>query len=109
MLGPDGLPLLKTSTYASCGSNCYAISGAPTDVLSNGEITYWSPTLNNGGAGRTSDVTLTSTATVTLPFNVSFNFFPPNGTGSSDSNGFQAALLSGTLNAPTAATISFSI
>jgi len=107
-LGPDGLPVLNTSTYG-CLSNCYNPVGAPTDVTASGEITYWSPLLNKGGAGGTSDVTETSTANITLPFNVPQNFFSPNGTGTSDKNGFQAAILSGTLNAPTAENISFTI
>lgn len=107
-LGPDGLPVLNTAAYG-CTSNCYSSTGAPTDVLANGEITYWSPTLNNGGTGGTSDVTQTGTGIVTLPFNVSSNFFPPNGTGSSDFNGFQAAILSSTLNNLVAETISFTI
>lgn len=107
-LGPDGLPVLNTAAYG-CTSNCYAPGGAPGDVLANGEITYWSPALNNGGAGGTSDVTLTSSGTVALPFNVSSNFFPPNGTGSSDSNGFQAATLTATLVNTNTEQISFSI
>jgi hypothetical protein len=107
-LGADGLPVLNTAAYG-CLSNCYNPVGAPTDVLANGEITYWSPSLNNGGAGGTSDVTHTGTASVTLPFNVPSNFFPPNGTGSSDSNGFQAAVLSGTLTNAVTTQISFSI
>jgi hypothetical protein len=108
LLGPHGLPVLNTTAYG-CTSNCFSAAGAPQDVLANGEITYWSPALNNGGAGGTSDVTLTGTDTVTLPFNVPYNFFPPNGTGSSDYNGFQAATLTGTLNIPTDENISFSI
>ncbi len=108
LLGPHGLPVLNTAAYG-CTSNCFSATGAPQDVLSNGEITYWSPALNNGGPGGTSDVTFTGTDTVTLPFNVPYNFFPPNGTGSSDSNGFQAATLTGTLNIPTDENISFSI
>jgi hypothetical protein len=107
-LGPNGLPVLNTPAYG-CTTNCYSPTGAPTDVLSDGEITYWSPSLNNGGAGGTSDVTFTGSATVSLPFNVPSNFFPPNGTGSSDYNGFQAATLTGTLYAPTTELISFSI
>ncbi len=56
-------------------------------------------------------VTQTLSTTTTLPFNVPANFFPPNGTGSSDGppNGYQAAVLSGTIDAPTAETLSFSI
>lgn len=108
LLGPDGLPVLNTAAYG-CTSNCYSATGAPTDVLANGEITYWSPTLNNGGAGGTSDVTHTLTDTVTLPFNVPSNFFPPNGTGSNDANGFQAAVLSATLTNLSTETIGFSI
>lgn len=107
-LGPHGLPVLNTPAYG-CTTDCYSPSGAPTDVLSDGEITYWSPALNNGGAGNTSDVAYTGSATVTLPFSRPSNFFPPNGTGSSDYNGFQAATLSGTINIPTDENISFSI
>jgi hypothetical protein len=107
-LGADGLPLLNTTTYG-CTSNCYGIAGAPTDVTSTGEITYWSPALNKGGAGGTSDVVATGSAIVTLPFNVPQNFFPPNGTGPSDYDGFQAATLTGTLVAPTTEQISFNI
>jgi len=107
-LGPNGLPILNTPAFG-CTSNCYNPAGAPTDVLADGEITYWSPTLNNGGPGGTSDVTATGSATVALPFNVPANFFPPNGTGSSDSNGFQAATLVGTLSVPTTEQISFNI
>ena len=107
-LGANGLPVLNTPTFG-CTTNCYSPTGAPTDVLSDGEITYWSPALNKGGAGGTSDVTFTSTGTVTLPYSVPSNFFPPNGTGSGDGNGFQAAKLYGSLYAPTAETISFNI
>jgi hypothetical protein len=48
-LGVNGLPVLNTAAYG-CTMNCYNPVGAPTDVLSDGEITYWSPALNNGGA-----------------------------------------------------------
>jgi fibro-slime domain-containing protein len=106
-LGPDGLPILNTTAFG-CVTGCYATAGAPTDVLTNGEITYWSPTLNKGGAGATSDVTSTLTTTTTLPFSDD-TLFPPNGTGSGDGNGFQAAHLFGTIDAPTTENISFSI
>jgi hypothetical protein len=106
-LGANGLPILNTTTYG-CTSSCYAIPGAPTDVLADGEITYWSPTLNNGGAGGTSDVTMTGNGTVSLPY-TNNSFFPPNGTGSSDFNGFQAAVLTGTIDPSTTENISFSI
>jgi len=83
LLGPNGLPVLNTPAYG-CAAGCFSLV-APKDVLpTTGEITYWSPSLNNGGAGGTSDVTATSSATVPLPFNVPSNFFPPNGTGSGD-------------------------
>jgi hypothetical protein len=108
LLGISGLPVLNTSAYG-CLSGCFSPTGAPTDVLADGEITYWSQTANNGGAGGTSDVSFTGSASVSLPFNVSQNFFPPNGTGSSDTNGFQAATLTGTLYAPTSESISFTI
>lgn len=106
--GPNGLPVLNTPAYG-CSSNCFSLLHGPTDLTAGGEITYWSPALNNGGHNHVSDVFYTGTAAVTLPFNVPSNFFPPNGTGSSDYRGFQAAKLYGTLFAPTAETISFSI
>lgn len=113
VLGPHGLPILNTAAFG-CTSDCYPYNsgaGAPADVLSDGEITYWSPALNNGGAGGASDVTSTGSATVTLPFDVPYNFFPPNGTGPGDGpgNGYQAAVLTGTLDAPATELISFSI
>ncbi len=109
MLGPNHLPVLNTAAFG-CISNCFTL-GAPTDVTAGGEITYWSPSLNHGGPGGTSDVTQTGSSTVTLPFNVPSNFFPPNGTGSGDGgdNGFQAATLTGTLNVTNPELISFSI
>jgi hypothetical protein len=110
-LGADGLPVLNTAAYG-CTSDCISVSGLPGDVLPDGEITYWSPSLNNGGAGGTSDVTETGTGVVDLPF-TNNSFFAPNGTGSCDGpapcDGYQAAILSGTLDAPTAEDISFSI
>ncbi len=100
-LGPNGLPVLNP-----------AMTGAPipTDIDADGELTYWSPTLNNGGSGGTSDVVQTGTGVVSLPY-VNNTFFTPNGTGSHDGspNGFQAAYFYGTLNAPTSETISFSV
>jgi hypothetical protein len=115
-LGPNGLPVLNLPQFG-CTSNCYSQAGAPgfpngssgstpnVNVLaSTGEITYWSPSLNPY-------ITQTLSTTTSLPFNVPSNFFPPNGTGSNDGppNGYQAAELSGTLIAPTAETLSFSI
>jgi|SRR5215472_1240110 len=116
LLGPDGLPVLNTAPFG-CLSNCFT-DKQPTDVLSNGEITYWDPLRNNGGAGGTSDVTATGSALLTLPVCVTvcnggnpINFFPPNGTGGNNGgqNGYQAAILEGTLNAPTTELVSFSI
>lgn len=112
-LGPHGLPVLNTAAFG-CTSDCYLYNsgtGAPADVLSDGEITYWSPTLNYGGAGGMSDVTLAGSATVSLPFDRPSNFFPPDGTGSGDGpgNGYQAAVLTGTLDAPATELISFGI
>jgi hypothetical protein len=107
-LGPNGLPVLNTAAFG-CVSNCISGGGLPTDLTASGEITYWSPALNNGGLGGTSDVTFTGSDTVSLPFDVPSNFFPPNGTGADDSHGFQAAKLFGTLDVPTDELISFSI
>lgn len=102
-LGPDGLPILNTPAFG-CTSNCFSLPSGPTNLTSGGEITYWDPALNPF-------VTETGTGTVTLPFSVPSNFFPPNGTGGFDggTNGYQAAVLSGNLVVPTTETVSFNI
>jgi fibro-slime domain-containing protein len=88
-LGPDGLPVYNT-TY-----------GGPTlyDVNANGELTWWSPSQN-------ANVVATGSGTITLPFS-SPSFFPPNGTGSDDFNGFQAAVFTATLVVPTDESVTF--
>lgn len=106
-LGPDGLPVLNTAAYG-CTSGCFTSTPLPADLTASGEITWWSPSLNNGGSGGASDVVETGTGTITLPYSNS-SFFPPNGTGSNDSSGFEAALFSTTLIVPTQESISFSI
>jgi hypothetical protein len=109
-LGPHGLPILNTQQHG-CVSNCLVnttIYPFPRDVTSSGEITWWSPALNNGGPGGTSDVVQTGTAQVTLPFLNRF-MYPPNGAGISDANGFQSAVFAGTLTVPTAEPVTFSI
>jgi hypothetical protein len=102
-LGTNGLPVYNPNATASSGS-----VAAPHDLLADNEITWWSPQLNNGGAGGASDVVATGTAAVSLPFS-NDSFYPPNGAGPNDANGFQTAVLSGTLYAPTAGTVSFSV
>ena len=106
-LGPDGLPILNTATYG-CTSNCFPNTHLPADLTASGEITWWSPNLNNGGPGGTSDVVETGTGTITLPYS-NLAFFPPNGTGSNDASGFQAAVFSTTLVVPSAESISFNV
>jgi hypothetical protein len=89
-LGPNGLPLYNPSY------------GGPTlfDVSGTGELTWWSPSLNPY-------VQFTGTSTLTLPINQ--NMFPPNGTGGSDSNGFQTAILTGNLVVPNNETVTFQL
>jgi len=111
LLGPDGLPVLNTAAFG-CLSDCFSLTHGPSNLVTSGagagEITYWSPKLNPF-------VTLTSTATTSLPFDRPSNFFPPNGTGSCDGGppcgGFQAAQLVGNIVVPanTTDTISFTI
>jgi fibro-slime domain-containing protein len=103
-LGPDGLPVLNTPAYG-CTSGCYP-GTVPGDLTASGEITWWSPGLNKGGAGGVSDVIETGTGTITLPYS-NATFFPPNGTGPNDLSGFQAAVFSTTLVVPSPETISF--
>ena len=99
-LGANGLPVYNPNETGT--------PFVPEDLLSDGEITWWSPALNKGGSGGTSDVVETGIASVTLPFS-NDNFFPPNGTGPNDANGFQAAVLTGNLFAPAAETVSFTV
>jgi hypothetical protein len=106
-LGIDGLPILNTATYG-CTSNCFTNTPLPADLTGTGEITWWSPSLNKGGAGATSDVTQTSTGTITLPY-ANGSFYPPNGGGPNDANGFQAAVFSTVLDVPSAESISFNV
>jgi hypothetical protein len=118
-LGPNGLPLLNTALYGPGSPNPFVYvpgypnpNGGPNptsfnvNVVStaNPEITYWDPALNPY-------VTQTGSGVVSLPVNFGSNFFPPNGTGSADGgdNGFQAAYLSGTLNAGTTETLTFNV
>jgi fibro-slime domain-containing protein len=78
-----------------------AAYGGPTlhDVV-NGNLTWWSPTLNP-------HVVQTSTSVVNVPF-ANDNFFAPNGTGPNNANGqFQTALFSGVLTVPTAEHVTF--
>lgn len=94
-LGPNGFPVYNPS-YTVNGSS----PGTPLlDVDANGQLTWWNPAEN-------SNVTQTGTGTVTLPFS-NTSFFPPNGTGPNDANGFQAAILTGTLMVPTAEVVTF--
>jgi hypothetical protein len=99
----DGLPILNTSTYG-CSSGCISGVSLPTNLLSDGEITYWDPAANPY-------VTETLSSTITLPVNIPDDFFPPNGTGTQDggSSGYQAAELYGTLVVPTTESVSFTI
>ena len=105
-LGPNGLPILNTSAYG-CTSNCISsVFSLPTDLDSFGEITYWDPALNPY-------TTQTGTGVISMPFAVTSNFSPPNGTGSQDgpNSGYQAAVLSANLTVPAATNefISFNI
>jgi hypothetical protein len=107
-LGPNGLPVLNAGIYG-CTSNCYTATPFPSNITADGQITWWSPSLNP------SYVTQTGTGTIDLNAGNSYtynngNFYPPNGTGSNDSTiGYQAAVFSSTLDVPTAESVSFSI
>jgi hypothetical protein len=106
-LGPNGLPVLNAPQYG-CTSNCYTTTPYPTNVTSNGQITFWAPALNPY-------VTATGTGTVDLNAGNGFsydnpNFYPPTGSGPNDSCcGYQSAVFSSVLNVPTTESISFTI
>jgi hypothetical protein len=108
-IGTNGLPVLNLNQYTGCTTTCFALtppgSQTSTSLLSDGEITYWDPAANPY-------VTETSSAPVSLPF-ANNNFFAPNGTGTCDGpspcNGYQAATLTGTINAPSTEVLNFTI
>ena len=102
-LGANGLPVYNPAATVNGGP-----ATSPDDLLGDNEITWWSPALNNGGPNGISDVVQTGTGVVTLPF-TNNAFYPPNGSGSNDRNGFQAAVLSANLSIPATQTISFTI
>jgi fibro-slime domain-containing protein len=106
-LGADGLPILNTATYG-CSSGCFTSTPLPKDLTAGGEITWWSPSLNNGGSGGASDVVETGTGTVTLPYD-NGTFYPTNGGGSNDASGFQSAVFSTVLDVPSEESISFNV
>ncbi len=90
-LGPNGYPVYNP-TYG--GPTLHDVNGA------TGELTWWNPALNP-------NVTETGTGTVTLPY-INYNFFPPNGGGPNDANGFQAAIFRGVLDVTKAESVQFS-
>jgi fibro-slime domain-containing protein len=90
-LGPSGLPVYNPS--ASNGGFVL------TDLDANGQLTWWSPTLN-------SRVTASGTGTITTPVSDA-SFYPPDGSGTSDANGFLTAVFSGVMTLPVAETVSF--
>jgi hypothetical protein len=106
-LGADGLPILNTAAYG-CTSDCFTSTPLPQDLTLSGEITWWSPSLNDGGALGASDVVETSTGTIALPYD-NGSFYPPDGTGSNDASGFQSAVFSSVLDVPSEESISFSV
>jgi hypothetical protein len=108
VLGASGLPILNTPAYG-CTSNCFTLTppgvNTSTSLLPDGEITYWDPSANKY-------VTETSSGPTSLPFSNN-TFFAPNGTGSCDGpspcDGYQAATLTGTINAPSTEVLNFTI
>jgi len=90
-LGPNGLPVYNPS--ASNGGFVL------TDLDANGELTWWSPTLN-------SRVTASGTGTISTPVDDA-SFYPPDGSGTSDANGFLTAIFSGIMTLPVDETVSF--
>jgi hypothetical protein len=99
-LGPDGLPMFNPS-YPGYAPNPADLHYTPYGY----EITWWSPALNSNVIPTPPG----NTGTIALPIDIPSDFFPPNGTGSSDWGGGMIAIYSGTLYAPTTELISFGI
>ena len=82
-LGINGLPL-----------------GTGVNDLSNGQITWWSPSLN-------SNVKATGTGTISLPY--SSNMFAPNSTGGGNGAFFETAIFNGSFTLSSAGVVSFTL
>jgi fibro-slime domain-containing protein len=89
-LGPNGLPVYNSS---------YGGPFTLTDLNANGELTWWSPTLN-------SRVTATGSGVVMTPVSDS-TFFVPNGTGSTNANAFLTAVFTGVITLAVPQTVTF--
>jgi fibro-slime domain-containing protein len=92
-LGPDGLPVVTTP-------------GTYTDVNASGELLWWTPHAGLVTAGTT----FAYPNPVTLPFNITGNFFP-NGPGGSNGGavGYTSAVLSGSFNTPAGGSVTFTL
>jgi fibro-slime domain-containing protein len=92
-LGPDGLPVESSP-------------GTFSDVNGLGELLWWTPQAGLVLPGTT----YSYPSTVTLPFDITSNFFP-NGPSGSDggSVGFTSAILEGTFNTPSGGSVTFNL
>jgi hypothetical protein len=88
----DGLPVYNTAAT----DLPYTIH----DVNAAGEITWWSPSQNPY-------VTYEGQSTITTPF-ANYDFYPLEGNGSNDSNGFLGAIIRGQFDVTTPEQVSFS-
>lgn len=101
-LGENGLPVFNSNVVNETPPSTFV----PHDLLSDNEITWWSASLNNGGPGNTSDVVQNASEVASYPY-TNVDFYPPNGRGPGDGNGFQTAIFTATMKVPTAETINY--
>lgn len=99
-LGPDGLPVVSAFSQSLTGS------GHLNDTNGLGELQWWTP---HGGI-VTAGTTFAYPGTLTVPINISSNFFP-NGPGGNNGGdvGFLSAHLQGTFDTPAGGTITLSL
>ena len=95
-LGPNGLPVYNTSSVGP-----QTLTGVDSVT---GELQWWTPGVTNGG----DTVVQTGTALVPFPYS-NFAFFPPNGSGGDDSNGFQTAHFASSLNLGQTSDVTFTL
>jgi hypothetical protein len=89
MLGPNGLPVVSSSSPGISEFNPITH-----------EITWWSPKFNSA-------VFQTGTGTIALPF--ASNMYPPNSTGTGDNLGFETAQFRGGFSLAGPETVSFQL
>ena len=96
-LGPDGLPVESTP-------------GTFKDVNAAGELLWWTPNSVSGTPWVLAGTSHAYPSTVTLPFNITSNFFPNGSSGPNGGTvGYTSAELTGSFVTPAGGSVTFNL